>query len=273
MAALRGGDSEMEFGSGGGSTSGLYCCPVSSLESSVCDGECREYNVSTCASLGTMVINGITVPSYKECVPATPPQTSVNVSSTTGGTVNTQGSTVGTLGRQFTATASPAAGYRFVRWEVSSQPVTTESGTVTPTQIELQEFSVASNVGTFDLVCPSTYTEDPNFNSFQQLSQVLYTDGSRLYSDRNGNIPAQIGYYGVGNGFYFNYTGAGVPTIQQCPIVVDGETTGGTGVIDSGGGGGEGDTRLTEGPTDFTGTSDSGGIDGGVEFENPGGFF
>jgi len=228
-------------GSGGSSLSGLYCCPVSSLESSICAGECVRYNTSTCASLGTMVVNGVTVPKYKECVPPTPPQTTINVSATTGGTTSLQGSSTGTFGRTVTAAATPTPGYQFVRWEVSSTPITLPPGTVDPTQPpapELQEFSVASNVATFDLVCPPTFTDDLNFNSYQQISQVLYTDGQLLYRDNRGTSPAQIGYYGVGNGFYFNYTGAGVPTIQQCPIS-SAQTSGG-------GGGGSGDTRLQD---------------------------
>jgi hypothetical protein len=100
------------------------------------------------------------------------------------------------------ATGSANTNSEFVEWVISYEE-----------QQELRIFatvsSVASDIAT---VCGDSR------QALSQLAVILYTDGERLYTDMFGTRPAPLGFYGTGNGSYYDYRGVVPPQAPiQCP--------------------------------------------------------
>jgi hypothetical protein len=233
----------------------VFCCEqdISSgilgtpLASGLCkpSAGCIEYGtITTCGELGRVSLgDGNFTDRYIDCANFTP--TTVAVIQTPGGTSAIEGGILGDFsglrGRVVRLEATPQPGFKFDLWEISYK----EPETPPPT---LDIFAPVSNVtDTLSNICVPLGENPSDFPyiTYQQLSQVLYTDNFRLYLDDSGRTPAPVGYYGAGNNFYYLYTGVEIPTLQQC------SSDGGTG---GGGGGGEEDTRLTESPPDIIDT-------------------
>lgn len=235
-------------GTAGSEPAGAFCCEREvdtnaitgiTFASTFCKDPttCRRYDVNDCSELGTILVNGSRISRYVSCFGTT----TVTLQSNQGGSATiTEGDAVGSNIRSVTIEPRPQPGFEFKEWKI------TYGSPAPPTQIEpdrLDRFAPVAQVApNRDLVCGNV--TEMEFLQYQQISQVLYTDGNFLYLDDLGNVPASPGYYGAGQGFYYLYSGNGQPSVSQCPILVDGEPTGGTGVINPGGG--EEDNRLIE---------------------------
>lgn len=174
------------------------------------------------------------------------PTTSVTIANSLSGPEGTisikEGQTVGPAGRTLVLEATPATGYIFDKWEIQNSP------------IQLQEFArVGLRYKSTEEVC-----SDESIN----LTTILYTDGSRLFTDIEGKYEARFGFYQAGRNVYYNYLGSGIPTLQECiqnttPILQQ-QTSGG-----GGGGIRNIDTRFVENGTFST----SGEFDQTVGFD------
>lgn len=149
--------------------------------------------------------------------------TNVTIDNTEGGFASiVSGLQSGDSSRQVSIQAFPANGFVFTRWEISTEPAF------------LRKFADVASipVATIAEVCgtleaPSTY---------QAIARELFTDGTMLYLDQEGRIPAPTGYWGVYGGTYYYWTGGRLPTLQTC-------TYGGG---SSGGGGGSGGGQTSD---------------------------
>lgn len=138
------------------------------------------------------------------------------------------GAQSGDATRQVSVQAFPAPGYVFDRWEVSTQPVI------------LDTFAVVASVpvGSVSEVCGAE-----NNYTYQNVARELFTDGTMLYLDTEGNTPAPLGYWGAGSGTYYYWNGGRLPVLQACATTSGGgggggSTGGGTTLTDDGGIGG-----------------------------------
>lgn len=120
------------------------------------------------------------------------------------------GETKGIKGRTVTLQATPAAGYVFEGWEIETTPAL---------------LSVFNKVG-------RRYTDAGSVCvSNDEAINTLYSDGTRLYTDAEGKLSAEPGFYQSYRGTYFNYDGNTIPALQTCQQAV---------TVSGGGGGGGG---------------------------------
>lgn len=126
----------------------------------------------------------------------------VTIENTPNGSVTLKsGILSGVVGRVVELDAEPNSGYKLLRWEVTGQNVLKVFGQVSP--------SFATSV---QEVCNT----DPTKTSYQEVGRTIYTDGTQLYFDSNEGLPVPEGYWGAGDGSYYNWTGLRLPVLEDC---------------------------------------------------------
>lgn len=165
------------------------------------------------------------------------PEVDITPTNPREGTVTVvSGETKGKRGRTVVLQATPADGYTFDGWEIETSPVG-----LSP------YMNVSIRFDTLESVCLT--------NAQQSTRTPVFSDGTTLYTDRNGEYQLATGFYQPDGyvGSYIRYTGAGIPAVQTCPPV------------QSITGGGGGFTNATRG---FGGTVTYGGftVDAGGQF-------